>query len=289
MAKKKGGGNESKKNEQKKKNRMVEDKTFGLKNKNKSKKVQAYVQATSNSIMNGGDPKKRKEDELRKRNHAAKKAMKKAKEEERNALFGEALLAVKKKTTTKTKAGTTALGRDHNDTKEKSGTSRAMKMMFQMDATEMDQALKADPNYVRTIEDDIELERQKKLNELKEKGIKGTPITHETFKAWLERKRKKKEEAARKLVDAELKKKKGGKGLSVLSGRELFTFKKDLFKDDENAGDNFEDTKEGSNADGESRLVDEEDAGVEQISDKVKSELFLDEDDDVDLDDLDDE
>ena len=40
MAKKKGGGDqESKKTIQKKKAQAIEDKTFGLKNKNKSKKV----------------------------------------------------------------------------------------------------------------------------------------------------------------------------------------------------------------------------------------------------------
>lgn len=43
MAKKKGGGGDapSKKNVQKKKAQAIEDKTFGLKNKNKSKKVSA--------------------------------------------------------------------------------------------------------------------------------------------------------------------------------------------------------------------------------------------------------
>ena len=44
MPKKKGGGdNASKKALQKKKQSIIEDKTFGLKNKNKSKKVQAKI------------------------------------------------------------------------------------------------------------------------------------------------------------------------------------------------------------------------------------------------------
>jgi hypothetical protein len=51
------------------------------------------------------------------------------------------------------------------------------------------------------------------LAELKAKGIKGTPITEESFKAWQERKRKKREAEAKKLVEKELKKKKGGKPL----------------------------------------------------------------------------
>ena len=64
------------------------------------------------------------------------------------------------------------------------------------------------PNYVRTIEDEVEQQRQKKLQDLKAKGIKGTPVTEESFKLWKERKRKVKEDAARKLVETEMKKKK---------------------------------------------------------------------------------
>jgi len=136
-SKKKGGGAESKKAEQKRKTKMVEDKTFGLKNKNKSKKVQAYIQQTTKSVMNGGDAKKRREEENRKKMAAEKKALKKAQEEERNALFNDALMAVQKKTTTKMKGTSEAKGRDHDEKTEKTGTSKAMKMMFQMDATEV--------------------------------------------------------------------------------------------------------------------------------------------------------
>ena len=112
-------------------------------------------------------------------------------------------------------------------------------------------------------------------------------MTPETFKEWQERKRKAKEEAARKLVDAELKKKKGGKGLSVLSGRELFVYKRDLFDGDyeDNQDNDDNNVKESStnNDDGNN-------AGIEEVAEKVKSDLFLDgDDDDLDLDDLDDE
>jgi len=137
------------------------------------------------------------------------------------------------------------------------------------------------PNYVRTIEDEVELQRQKKLADLKEKGIKGTPITEASFKEWQERKRKAKQDEARKLVEKEFKKKKGGKGLSVLSGRDLFEYKRELFKDDEDAGDidDFKDTGLPS------ELVEEE---IKEVAEKVQSNLFLDGDDD-DLDDLDDD
>lgn len=233
MPKKQTKDKESKKSQQKKKERLIDDKTFGLKNKNKSKKVQAAISSYKKSVEGGGDAKQRRLDEQRKKAKADAKARKKAAQDERDALFGEALLAVSKKTSTKTKGENQAKGRDHDDGEKKGGTSRAMKMMFQMDAQEMEDALTSDPNYVRTLEDDLELQRQKKLKELKTKGIKGTPITHETFKVWQERKQKRKQDAARKLVERELKKKKGGKGLSVLSGKDLFHYKRDLFKDDE--------------------------------------------------------
>jgi hypothetical protein len=103
--------------------------------------------------------------------------------------------------------------------------------MFQMDAQEMEQKLKEDPNYIPTLEDEVEAQRQRKVAELKAAG-KGTPVTPETFQAWQEAKRKRKAEEAKKLVEAELKKKKGGKGLSVLSGRALYEYNRDLFLDD---------------------------------------------------------
>ncbi len=43
----------SKKADDKKKNKIIEDKTFGLKNKNKSKSVQKYVQSVSSQVKGG--------------------------------------------------------------------------------------------------------------------------------------------------------------------------------------------------------------------------------------------
>lgn len=61
-----------------------------------------------------------------------------------DALFGEALLAIgKKKSTNQQEGKMAAKGRDaDNDSKQKS--SKAMKMMFQMDAREMDAVLRED-------------------------------------------------------------------------------------------------------------------------------------------------
>lgn len=297
--KKKGADGTSKKNEQKKKKQNLEDKTFGLKNKNKSKKVQMVVKAAEKSIMNSGDPKQRKMEADRQKKKADAKNRKKAMKDEQDALFGEALLAVAKKGTTDTKGGKVeAKGRDADDEgKKKAGTSRAMKMMFQMDAQEMDDKLREDPNYVPTLEDEIELERQAKVAELKKSGL-GTPITEASFAIWQDRKRKIRSEAARKMVEKELKKKKGGKGLGVLSGRDLYEYKKSLF----DAGDQEEeidtsamepepdsDDDENGNENGNGGTQQNGDA-VEEVAAKVEKDLFLEgDDDDLNLDDLEDD
>jgi len=194
MPKKKddGGG---KKAEKAKKAQKMSDLTFGMKNKNKSAKVQEQVRQVEKSVMNGGDQKARAMQEKMKVLRNNKKAQEQAKNDERDALFGAALLAVEKKTTTKLKGGGDAIGRDggDDDKKAKPGQSRAMKMMFQMDAQEMEEKLTEDPNYVRTLEDEVEMQRQMKLAELREKGEKGTPVTEATLKEWVDKKRKRKE------------------------------------------------------------------------------------------------
>lgn len=120
---------QSKKSAQKKKDKLIEDKTFGLKNKNKSKVVKAKIRSIEKTVMNSGDPKQRKLDEQRKKAKADAKARKKAALDEQNALFGAALMAVQKKgkATNQKDGKVEAKGRDGNDDK-KAGTSRAMKM-----------------------------------------------------------------------------------------------------------------------------------------------------------------
>ena len=109
-----------------------------------------HVQAVQKSVMNSGDPQMRRAEEQRKRQKADQKARKKAMKDEQDALFGEALLAVSKKGTTDKKEGKVeAKGRDADDGGgEKKGTSRAMKMMFQMDAQEMNDRLREDVSAV---------------------------------------------------------------------------------------------------------------------------------------------
>jgi hypothetical protein len=142
------------------------------------------------------------------------------------------------------------------------------------------------PNYVPTLEDEIEMQRSKLVDDLKKAGRTGTPITPETFAAWQERKRKARAEAARLKVEAEFKKKKGGKGLSVLSGRDLYEYKRDLFnKDDDDDNDNMTDGPTGTTSRQSSTISD---TPVDQVAAKVQSNLFLQGDVD-DLDDLDDD
>lgn len=78
MAKGKGGGSKpSAKTQIKKQEKVIEDKTFGLKNKNKSKKVQQYIAQVSNS--GGRKGQNQSEAELaakRKAKEAAKQAEK---------------------------------------------------------------------------------------------------------------------------------------------------------------------------------------------------------------------
>lgn len=144
------------------------------------------------------------------------------------------------------------------------------------------------PNYVPTIEDQIESDRQKKIAELLKSGIKGTPITPESFAVWQERKRQQRAATAKETVEAEFRKKKGGKGLSVLSGRALYEYKKDLFdKVEDDDQDNGVDYRR-SESDFTSFSAPSSNGNVNELAENVKKDLFLDGDDD-DLDDLDDE
>ena len=89
MAKKKQQAGVSKKAEQKKKNQQIEDRTFGLKNKKNSKKVQSFVKSVTNSVNNSGDRKQRQEEERRKKQKEQQKLRKKQMKDEANALFNE--------------------------------------------------------------------------------------------------------------------------------------------------------------------------------------------------------
>jgi hypothetical protein len=80
----------------------------------------------------------------------------------------------------------------------------------------------------KTLEDIID-EQRAKLSAL---GLKGTPVTEATFKIWRDAKLLQRQADAEMRMKLEMMKKKGGKGLSVLSGKELFNYNSELFVDD---------------------------------------------------------
>ena len=57
MPPKKNQKGPSNKTLEKEKKKVVEDKTFGLKNKNKSKVVQQHIRQVTNQVMDGGSKK----------------------------------------------------------------------------------------------------------------------------------------------------------------------------------------------------------------------------------------
>ena len=82
------------------------------------------------------------------------------------------------------------------------------------------------------------------------------------------------------MVEQEMRKKKGGKGLAVLSGRALYEYKKDLFNITDPGPEIDPNENGGTNGDEENE--------VDQVATKVQTDLFLEGDDDS-LDDMDDE
>jgi len=85
MPPKKADKGPSKKTEAKKKEKVIEDKTFGLKNK-KGGKNQKYIAQVEKQVKSGGNPIRRKDEELRMAEKKAKEDAKKREEEEKRLL-----------------------------------------------------------------------------------------------------------------------------------------------------------------------------------------------------------
>ena len=140
-----------------------------------------------------------------------------------------------------------------------------------------------------TLEQRIEKKRQ----ELRDKGVKGTPVTPETFKLWKEKKAKRLLAEKMALQKAETLKK---KGKSDLTGRDLYLVQKDVFVDDAEATEDY--TRQVVQ-DEDADLYDENGALIEDAERpasavsvdgvKVDAALYGDDDDLDDLDDLDDD
>ncbi|CAG8616431.1 1100_t:CDS:2 [Diversispora eburnea] len=78
---------QSEKSKQKDKQKIVEDKTFGLKNKKKSVKVQQQIKQIENQVFQAGNRKAQKEKEIEKQALANKKLAEQKKKEEHSELF----------------------------------------------------------------------------------------------------------------------------------------------------------------------------------------------------------
>jgi len=253
---------------------IVVDKTFGLKNKNKSKKVQQFckqVQETQNKNK-GIDAESKKKKKM-------SKLAKLQQEMELKALFSEGLsITVKKKDLHKKKqqqggGGGGGAGDYYDENWAESELAKAQAN----NGTEL------------TLEQRIEKKRQ----ELRDKGVKGTPVTPETFRVWKERKAKRLLAEKMALQKAETLKK---KGKSVLTGRDLYLVQKDVFVDDAEATEDY--TRQVVQ-DEDADLYDENGALIEDAERpasavsvdgvKVDAALYGDDDDLDDLDDLDDD
>mmetsp|Transcript_24038 Transcript_24038/g.72400 ORF Transcript_24038/g.72400 Transcript_24038/m.72400 type:complete len:281 (-) Transcript_24038:22-864(-) len=260
---------------------IVVDKTFGLKNKNKSKKVQAFVQQVeSTKRAASGDTEKARKDKK------MSKLAKLQQEMELKALFSEGLSITVKK-------------RDLHKKKDGGGGGGGGAGVHYDDAwaeAELKKAGKSGPDGELTLEQRIEKKRQ----EFRDKGIKGTPVTPETFAKWKAKK-------AKRLLDEKLAAQKAEalkkKGKSVLTGRDLYTVQKDLFVDDDEAeaaatyARQADDDDDDGMYDENGALVDQGDAAEArppaaktQLAGvgAVNADLYADEDD-VDLEGLDDD
>ena len=219
----------------------VSDQTFGLKNKNKSAKVKKFVNQVEHAVKHSdGTLARQNNNELKKKSKLAKQL----EEAEMLALLGEGLMGQKgvQKGTKSARAEALGLLGDvpeeiqamldemssDSDSEEEERKEKRTTIYLSSD----DEAEEGDRVFrVKTIEDIIEDQRAK----LAQEGKAGTPITNESFGVWRAAKLEKRKREAEERVRMEQTKKKGGKGLSILSGKELFAYDVTLFKDDDAA------------------------------------------------------
>ncbi len=196
----------SKKTVDKAKAKIIEDKTFGLKNKNRSAKVQAFVHAVSCNVRSGNPDERKHQAELEAKKKA--KEEKRAFEEEMQKLF---------KSVDSGKAAEAAPVEEDGDLG--CDPDEYLFRPEDFDAVEHDD---------RRLEERLEAERE---------ALKGrtdlTPVTEESFQAWKALKRK---EAAEKEAERLKKSKQSGQ----LRGWDLWQHDQNLFVDDEDADEFYE-------------------------------------------------
>ena len=219
----------------------LDDATFGLKNKNKSKKVQAFVSQVEKGVKHSDGSAARAENNKMKKDAKAAKLLE---EETLRQLLGEGLMGQHGKKVVDMKNTAAELGLTEvseevqklldefsSDSEDSENERKEKRKTIYLDSE--DEVADGGEQVFRekTLEDLIEDQRKA----LQESGVPGTPITEKSFAEWKARKEERKRKEAEERVKAEQTKKKGGKGLAVLSGRELFAFDATLFKDDDGA------------------------------------------------------
>jgi len=177
----------SKKAKKEKAARTVEDATFGLKNKNKSKKVQVFIDRVEKGVKHStGALDAEAAKEVRKANKLAKQLQ----EEELRVLFNEGIMNQfgKKKSTAAEKAA--ALGITEQ--------SEEVAKLLDEFSSDSDEDMPRDNEKRKTLylsdDDDepVEVFREKTIEDLIEEqraklhadGKQGTPVTAESFAKW---------------------------------------------------------------------------------------------------------
>lgn len=199
--------------EQKKKEKIVEDKTFGLKNKNRSSKVQAYVNQVRQSVDQRNPQDRKSQAELQARRNA--KEEKRAREAELAKLFNDVDTQQRKK-----EADAAAAAGAEGDDQYMCNPDEYLFRPEDFEEVAQDDT---------RLEETLEAEREK----LKDRTDL-TPVTEESFQAWKQRKR---EEAAAKEA-ARVRRAKAGEG--KMRGWDLWQMDQELFVDDEDADEFYE-------------------------------------------------
>mmetsp|Transcript_67960 Transcript_67960/g.167869 ORF Transcript_67960/g.167869 Transcript_67960/m.167869 type:complete len:302 (+) Transcript_67960:297-1202(+) len=231
----------------------IEDKTFGLKNKNKSKVVQNFVaQVTKNAAQAGMSREELHRQEMLKKEREAKKQQKVEKEKEQVLLFNPAAKKKLEKDAQKKKEAEMAA-------KAAEGPEIISSEEAYLDAKRASDLSAAEAVLGPQADDDIYDAIEKERAELK-KG-KLTPVTFDSFVEWkarkAEEKKKKDIEDTKKAIQAASKMK--GK-----SGRDMFNAliqgNADLFLDDDDADDDW--MKRDKDSDDEEDVYDVEVTGT---------------------------
>ncbi|KAL1781259.1 Zinc finger CCCH domain-containing 15 [Sigmodon hispidus] len=222
----------SKKAEQKKKEKIIEDKTFGLKNK-KGAKQQKFIKAVTHQVKFGQqNPRQVAQSAVERK---LKKDDKKKELQELNELFKPVVAAQKISKGADPKSVVYTFFKQGQCTK-------GDKRKFSHDLT---LERKCDKRSVYIDARDEELEKdtmdnwdEKKLEEVgnKKHGPNVSKITLESFLAWKKRKRQEKIDKLEQDMERRKADFKAGKAL-VISGREVFEFCPELVNDDDEEAD----------------------------------------------------